>query len=168
MGSEGVPDCPSARANRGGTLNMHEISFEEAVQLILAKDSRYHRDAYEFVRDALDHTKKTAGKKALHVTGQQLLEGIRELGLSRFGPMAVTVFEEWGIRDCKDFGEIVFNLVDNGVLAKTENDRRADFANGYDFWEAFRKPFLPSNRLVQNPGTAAVPGSKSEEETSRS
>jgi uncharacterized repeat protein (TIGR04138 family) len=147
---------------------MHEISFEEAVQLILAKDSRYQRDAYGFVRDALDHTKKTAGKKALHVTGQQLLEGIREFGLSQLGPMAVTVFEEWGIRDCKDFGEIVFNLVDNGVLAKTENDRRADFANGYDFWEAFRKPFLPSNRLAQSPGTAAVPGSKSEEETSRS
>jgi uncharacterized repeat protein (TIGR04138 family) len=63
--------------------------------------------------------------------------------------MAVTVFEEWGIHSCQDFGEIVFNMVDIGLLAKTEKDSRADFSDGYEFFEAFRKPFLPS-RLGKN------------------
>jgi|SRR6266850_840784 len=143
---------------------MHELSFEEAVQQIVAKDSRYQRDAYNFVRDALDRTKKTVGKKVVHVTGQQLLTGIREFGLSQFGPMAMTVFEEWGIKSCEDFGEIVFNLVDNGVLAKTESDSRADFADGYAFWEAFRKPFLPLAKPPQPPGQAeGLPNAKPEQ-----
>ena len=139
---------------------MHEVSLEEPVQQILAKDSRYHHDAYFFIRDALDFTKKPGGRKSpQHVTGQQLLEGIREFGLSQFGPMAITVFEEWGIKECKDFGEIVFNLVDNGVLAKNENDKKSDFADGYDFRDAFQKPFLPSTRLSEERANG-MPGSK--------
>jgi uncharacterized repeat protein (TIGR04138 family) len=61
--------------------------------------------------------------------------------------MAVTVFEEWGVRSCRDFGEIVFNMVEIRLLAKTERDTRDDFQNGYDFTDAFRKPFWPENKL---------------------
>jgi uncharacterized repeat protein (TIGR04138 family) len=57
--------------------------------------------------------------------------------------MAITVLHEWGIRTCPDFGEIVFNLIDAGWLAKTKDDSREDFAGGYDFDAAFRQPFLP-------------------------
>src|SRR6202040_2003319 len=46
-------------------------------------------------------------------TGRQLLEGIRDYALAQFGPMAMTVLEEWGIRGCSDFGEIVFNMVES-------------------------------------------------------
>jgi uncharacterized repeat protein (TIGR04138 family) len=60
--------------------------------------------------------------------------------------MTLTVFSEWGIRTCEDFGEIVFNLVENSLLAKTKKDSREDFKGGYEFSEAFRKPFLPSAR----------------------
>ena len=56
--------------------------------------------------------------------------------------MAITLLEEWGIHNCQDFGDIVFNMVDVGWLAKTEQDSRADFQGGYDFQEAFRKPLL--------------------------
>jgi len=170
LGGENV----SHRASSGATrrtrkaLNMHELSFEETVQQIMTKDSRYRQDAYHFLRDALDHTKKTVGKKALHVTGQQLLAGIREFGLNQFGPMALTVFEEWGIKSCKDFGEIVFNLVDNGVLAKTESDSRADFADGYNFWEAFRRPFVPSTRPPQTTEQADGLPNAEPEQTPRS
>ncbi len=131
---------------------MQEISFEAALEKVLARDPRYHRDAYAFVREALDYTQKRVGRanggKLRHVTGQELLEGIREFALQQFGPMTLTVFEEWGIRQCSDFGEIVFNLIEAGVLSKTESDSRADFAQGYDFEEAFRKPFLPRRKLV--------------------
>ena len=129
---------------------MHEVSFEEALAKVEAKDPRYRRDAYLFVREALDHTQKTIGKDARgrirHVTGQELLIGIREYALQQFGPMTKAVLEEWGVRSCPDFGEIVFNMVEVGWLAKTEKDSRADFEGGYDFDEAFRKPFLPKGK----------------------
>ena len=129
---------------------MHEVSFEEALVRIRAKDPRYDREAYLFVREALDHTQKTIGKdprgRIRHVTGQELLTGIREFALQQFGPMVKTVLDAWGIHCCADFGEIVFNMIEVGWLAKTEKDRRADFAPGYDFDEAFRKPFLPKGK----------------------
>ena len=93
----------------------------------------------------------TSEKAVRHVTGQQLLAGIRQHALAQFGPMAATVLNEWGVHRCEDFGEIVFNLVENGVLAKTEQDSRADFQGGYDFDEAFRKPFLPGNAEAHKP-----------------
>jgi uncharacterized repeat protein (TIGR04138 family) len=82
-----------------------------------------------------------------HVSGQELLAGIRAYALDQFGPMAMTVFEEWGVHNCADFGEIVFNMVEVSLLAKTEQDDRADFEGGYGFEDAFRKPFLPKSKL---------------------
>ena len=128
---------------------MQAASFEEAIEQIAAQDLRYHREAYFFLREALDHTHKITGKppkknELRHVSGQELLKGIREYALQQFGPMTLTVLEEWGIKCCMDFGEIVFNMVETKLLAKTEQDSREDFRNGYDFHDAFRKPFLPS------------------------
>jgi uncharacterized repeat protein (TIGR04138 family) len=132
---------------------MHEITFEEALNLIEAKDSRYRREAYLFVKEALDHTQKIIGKqnrgRLRHVTGQELLAGIREFALAQYGPMALMLLEEWGIRKCSDFGDLVFNMIDAGWLAKTEKDSRADFEPGYDFTEAFRDPFLPTSKIAR-------------------
>jgi uncharacterized repeat protein (TIGR04138 family) len=129
---------------------MQEINFDEAVEQILARDSRYTRDAYLFVREALDYTQRLVGKETRgqirHVSGQELLDGIRQFALNQFGPMVVTVFEEWGVHNCRDFGEIVFNMVETSLLAKTEKDTRDDFQNSYDFTEAFRKPFWPQSK----------------------
>ena len=144
---------------------MHEVSFEEAFNRIRAKDPRYHRDAYLFVREALDHTQKTSGRdprgRIRHVSGQELLAGIRDYALQQFGPMAMTVFEEWGVRGCADFGEIVFNMIGVDWLAKTDKDSRADFAAGYDFDEAFRKPFLPKGKQAR-PAPEASPAQSPE------
>lgn len=129
---------------------MQAVNFEEVLDLLVKKDPRYQRDGYFFLREALDHTQKMVGKakkgEIHHVTGQQLLSGIRDYALSQFGPMTLTVLEEWGIRSCEDFGEMVFNMVANNLLAKTEKDSREDFKGGYDFEDAFRKPFLPQKK----------------------
>jgi uncharacterized repeat protein (TIGR04138 family) len=141
---------------------MKKINVQDALDQILRKDPRYDRDAYTFVREALDHTLKRLKKpdreqvirqaretgdeskrRASHVTGQELLEGARDLALKQFGPLGRTVLEHWGVTRCEDFGEIVFNMVEAGVLGKTDRDTKADFAGGYDFEEAFTKPFLP-------------------------
>jgi uncharacterized repeat protein (TIGR04138 family) len=130
---------------------MQEVNFDEALDQILATDSRFHRDAYLFMREALDFTQKLVGRenqgKVRHVTGQELLDGLRQYALQQFGPMTATVFEEWGIRNCQNFGEIVFNMVEIGLLAKTDKDTPDDFQTGYDFTEAFRKPFWPEAKL---------------------
>jgi uncharacterized repeat protein (TIGR04138 family) len=132
---------------------MQELNFDHTLELIRAKDPRYHVDAYHFVREALDHTQKAVMRQnraqPRHVSGQELLEGIREYALTQFGPMALMVFEEWGVQRCEDFGEIVFNMVEIGLLGKTEKDSREDFSAGYDFETAFRKPFLPAGRRTE-------------------
>jgi uncharacterized repeat protein (TIGR04138 family) len=130
---------------------MQAVNFEEVLDLLVQKDPRYQRDGYFFLREALDHTQKMVGKakkgEIRHVSGQELLSGIREYALSQFGPMTLTVLEEWGIRTCEDFGEMVFNMVANNLLAKTDKDSREDFKDGYSFEEAFRNPFLPSGKI---------------------
>jgi uncharacterized repeat protein (TIGR04138 family) len=138
---------------------MQEVNFDEALETILAKDSRFSREAYFFLRESLDFTQKIIGKEnrggIRHVSGQELLDGIRQLALQQFGPMAATVFEEWGVKNSRDFGEIVFNMVEENLLAKTETDSRDDFQNGYDFTDAFRKPFWPQDKLNADAKTVA-------------
>ena len=122
-------------------------SFQDTVNEIIKKDSRFEADAYFFLVEALDVTVKSIRKNqpdhGRHVSGKELLEGIKEYALDEFGPMTHTVFAEWGIHSTQDFGEIVFNLVEAGRLGKTESDSREDFKNAYDFDEAFLMPFEP-------------------------
>ena len=138
---------------------MQPINYIEVVERIVQNDPRYHRDAYPFLRDALDHTQRLVNKqsktKPRHVSGQELLEGIRQFSLEQFGPMTLSVFNEWGIFRCEDFGELVFNLVESELLSKTEKDSRADFQGGYDFFDAFRKPFLPTRSPATTPPVPA-------------
>lgn len=139
---------------------MQAVNFEEILDKIVTTDPRYQREAYFFLREALDHTQKLVAKskkgEVRHVSGQELLEGIREYALSQFGPMTLTVLGEWGIRSCEDFGEMVFNMVESSLLAKTENDSRDDFKGGYNFENAFRKPFLPQSKLPQTEPTSQL------------
>src|SRR5918911_1285602 len=126
---------------------MQKIGFAEALDSIVAADPRYAREAYVFLRDALDFTtkqqKKIRGTTVRHVAGPELLEGVRQYALKEFGPMVVTVLSYWGIRSCEDIGEMVFNLIDAGVFGRSERDSREDFKCGYDFAQAFVEPFLP-------------------------
>jgi uncharacterized repeat protein (TIGR04138 family) len=130
---------------------MQDTDFADIVGLICKEDPRFDRKAYDFIRLGLDHTvkelKKKEGSKAgrsRHVSGPELLEGLRIYALDQFGPLAKTVLNSWGVSRCRDFGEIVFNLIDYNVFSKTENDRREDFSDIYTFDDAFVKPFRPA------------------------
>lgn len=125
--------------------------FSQIVSQIAQEDKRYKRGAYYFVREALDHTIRSKNpnldpNQQIHISGQMFLEGIREYAKKQYGPMTMDLFKDWGINACKDFGEIVFNLVDYGVLGRTDQDRREDFAKGFDFEEEFVKPYLPKSK----------------------
>jgi uncharacterized repeat protein (TIGR04138 family) len=142
---------------------MQKIGFAETLDSIVTSDPRYQRDAYVFLRDALDFTtkqqKKTKGVSVRHVTGPELLDGVRRYALKEFGPMVMTVFDNWGIRSCEDIGNIVFNLIGAGVFGKTEEDSIEDFKNVYGFEEAFVKPFAPEKPAIAKPA-AHLPARK--------
>ena len=142
---------------------MQKIGFAEALESVVGSDPRYQRDGYIFLRDALDFTtkqqKKIKGVSVRHVTGPELLDGVRHYALKEFGPMVMTVFDSWGIRSCEDVGHMVFNLIGAGVFGKTEQDSIEDFKNVYDFEEAFVKPFAPEKPETVKP-PAQLPASK--------
>jgi uncharacterized repeat protein (TIGR04138 family) len=137
--------------------------FAEIVSLICKEDARFDRKAYDFIRLGLDHTVKELKSKesgrasrSRHVSGPELLEGLRIYALDQYGPLTKTVLESWGVSRCSDFGEIVFNLIEYNVFSKTDNDRREDFSDIYTFEEAFVKPFLPSKSRRGSSGAEAL------------
>jgi len=127
---------------------MQKIGFNEALDAILETHPGYDREAYLFLRDALEFSveklKKSKGEGSRHVNASQLLEGVREHALQQFGPMVPTVFEFWGVHSCEDIGHMVYHLIEAGIFGKTQEDTLEDFRQGYDFHAAFVQPFLPS------------------------
>lgn len=113
-----------------------ERDDEQKISQILLRDDRYHKEAYRFVQEGLEFTVQRRGRRG-HVSGKELLEGLRDMARERFGLMARTVLNQWGVKGTADFGELVFNLVDEQVMSKQDSDTREDFANVYDFEEVF-------------------------------
>ena len=133
---------------------MNDKDFLATVEKIVNEDPRYAPDAYQFISEAVFYTTdklRTEEPDKKHISGQELLEGIREFALNRFGPMAKTVLNSWGINESMDIGRIVFHMVDNDLLGSSENDSIDDFRNGYDFTEAFTKPFIPEKNTNNIP-----------------
>jgi uncharacterized repeat protein (TIGR04138 family) len=126
------------------------MTFNAELAEVAKRDPRYSYEAYEFIFQALHFTQKrlgrmpapdadpdeVAGEPHHHVSGPELLEGVRALALQEFGFMARTVLRQWGIRKTDDFGEIVFNLVEAKLMSKTDEDTRADFRDVFDLDEA--------------------------------
>jgi len=125
---------------------MQKPAFHETLDQLVANDPRYTREAYGFLREALEFTQKRRRKsraESTHVSANELLGGFREYSLQQFGPMGLTVLEYWGVRSTGDVGRMVFNLIEAGVFGRAEDDRIEDFENGFSFEEAFVEPFRP-------------------------
>ena len=120
----------------------------ESILRICRGDGRYAPQAYYFVFDALDYTIQRMHKMR-HVTGRELLEGVRLYATENFGFMARSVLEEWGVRSTEDLGNIVFNLVEGELLSRTETDKREDFVDVFDFDDAFDQSFRKSLESVR-------------------
>lgn len=132
---------------------MKNLEEAEVLRGLILRDPRYTVGAYCFVQDSLSFAVNWLDKPDKgpnrHVSGQELLEGMRVYAIKEFGPLAKRVLNEHGIFECLDFGHIVFNLVEVGLLGKTDEDSIEDFSEGFDFDEAFRLPFLPNDRQVE-------------------
>jgi uncharacterized repeat protein (TIGR04138 family) len=100
--------------------------FWLVVERIRASDGRYARDAYAFVMDGLDHTVRALDERR-HVTARELLDGLCRFARDRYGMMAYDVLQTWGIKAGSDVGEIVFQLVEAGILSRRDEDTREEF-----------------------------------------
>jgi uncharacterized repeat protein (TIGR04138 family) len=124
------------------------LNSRNKIKEIIKKDARYSLQAYQFIFEALDYTTNMLGKNQhkttdvdRHVTGKQLMEGIKQYAIKQFGFMTLTVFGQWGINQDIDFGNIVFNLVESGLMGKTDKDSLDDFKNNYDMKKVFDEEF---------------------------
>ena len=136
---------------------MSEESY--SLQQLIDKDSRYPVEAYFFIREALafasdsmelgmhDLDKEIAesdlekSRRERHLSGQELCEAIRLYAINQFGYMAKVVLKSWGIQATSDFGEIVYNMIDVGIMKKSSRDQRSHFDDVYQFNEAFESDF---------------------------
>lgn len=116
------------------------MDFGVKVTQILGKDSRYDMEAYSFVLSGLQYTLSKLDEHR-HISGRELLDGIREYALRQYGPMTRTVLEYWGIKNTMDFGEIVFNLVETGLMKRRPEDLKEEFKNVFDFEKVFDRPY---------------------------
>jgi len=120
----------------------------DPVRKVWKADGRYRLEAYQFLFDALDKSVRLAGKVEAqgperHISGQELLAGMRQHASDLFGPLAAQVWRTWGIKSTLDWGRIVFALVEAKLLNRQDTDTIDDFANGYDFDEAFVNHYRP-------------------------
>ncbi len=106
----------------------------------------YHPLAYKFVFSALRFTQEQLGRDRAteatgHISGRELLDGIRRMGLQHFGMLSIPVFNTWGIHSTDDFGHIVFQLIDAGEMRKNSDDQLTDFCGVYDFSKVFNDDY---------------------------
>jgi uncharacterized repeat protein (TIGR04138 family) len=112
----------------------------EKIERITSRDKRYKTQAYSFVMAAVEYTISLL-EEPRHVTAVELLDGVRRSAMKQYGPMAKQVFNFWGVNESLDFGNIVYNLIDEGLLSKNEEDSLDDFASVYDFTEVFEEDY---------------------------
>lgn len=123
----------------------------KSLQDVVDQLGLYPREAFLFVQQGLNYTvmklhgpekeSTTAVDPSRHVSGQQLSEGLREYALMQWGFLASVVLKRWNICTTLDFGRIVFALVDNGFMQKTEDDSVEDFRNVFSFDSAFESGY---------------------------
>ena len=132
---------------------MQALRFDAAVENILQREKRFEAGAYFLLKEAPDFTLKRTleeGGEERHVSGRELILGFRDYALQEFGPMAYTLLREWGVHACPDVGDMVFELIEEGMFGKQDSDTREDFAGHYEFSEAFLLPFLPEGVSLES------------------
>jgi uncharacterized repeat protein (TIGR04138 family) len=116
---------------------------------IAPKAGRFHPRAFLFVLAALEHIQQRLPERR-HVSGEELSHACRDLAIEQYGLLARTVLAHWGIRSTGDFGEIVYALIDAGLLIRQPDDKLEDFHGVYEF-AAFEEEY-PWGREMREDG----------------
>jgi len=97
---------------------------------------RFPPHAYAFVLASLERCQVQRPVRG-HISGAELARACREFALEQFGLTAGTVLSHWGLRRTRDFGTIVYDLIEAGLLVSQPEDRIEDFDDVFDFADAF-------------------------------
>lgn len=135
----------------------HVDVADDLLHRLQERNPRFHRKAYVFVLSAL-HKVMEGLHRPRHISGAELSDGVRTLALESFGPTARTVLGHWGIHCTGDLGEVVFALVDTGVLVKEDEDELRDFQDLFDFEEVFELDYPWAAQARLDPSSSS-PGS---------
>lgn len=120
---------------------MPELAFRDGIMdRIRLKEPRFDERAYLFVLGALEYCQQRLEERR-HINGKELALACRDLALEKFGVMAGLVLEHWGVRSSADLGDVVFTLVDLGLLMSQPSDSREEFADVFDFDQAFAREY---------------------------
>lgn len=119
-----------------------DAELAERVEQAIRADGRYPPEAFEFLNQGLERAVRDKGPELVaegsrHVSGQELCVALRRLAVERWGPLAGAVLRSWNIRATRDFGEMVYLMIEIGLMGKQDSDSIDDFNNVYDFREAF-------------------------------
>ena len=120
---------------------MSQLCFRDGIMdRIRAREPRFHEGAYLFVLSALEYSQARLAERR-HICGRELARACRDLALERYGIMARLVLEHWGVRSTADIGDIVFTLVDLGLLISQPTDTREEFVGVFDFDQEFEREY---------------------------
>lgn len=120
---------------------MPELAFRDGVMdRIRVRESRFDERAFLFVLAAIEFCQQRLPERR-HLTGRELAVGCRDLALDRYGVLARSVLEHWGLVSSASIGEVVFALVDVGLLSAQPTDSKADFIDVFDFGDAFDRNY---------------------------
>lgn len=123
------------------------IALKKTIDEIAIEDGRYDARALKFVFEGLaatiDKFRRQEDLEAMprHITGQELSWGLAEVAQKKWGRLAEMVLEHWGIRTTRDFGEIVYLMIDSGWMTSQDTDSIDDFDRVFDFKEVFEKQY---------------------------
>jgi uncharacterized repeat protein (TIGR04138 family) len=122
-------------------VSVPELAFRDGIMdRIRLRESRFDERAYLFVLGALEFCQQRLEERR-HISGRELALACRDLALEKFGVMAGLVLEHWGVRSSADLGDVVFTLVDLGLLMSQPTDSREEFADVFDFDQAFAREY---------------------------
>jgi uncharacterized repeat protein (TIGR04138 family) len=132
------------------------MSSETQIDLkeIMDQAGGYSPACFGFIRDGLAHTVEMVHgnpaeqtilelglvEDSRHVCGHELCIGLKDYAIERYGMLAKSVLNKWGIHYTRDFGNIIFAMVEAGLMRTTDDDRIDDFDSIYEFDDVFADP----------------------------
>jgi len=131
----------------GGYADIEIQPMKKTIEEIAQDDGRYDARALKFVFEGLASTVEKFRQQPdsedmpRHISGQELAWGLAEVAQKRWGRLAAMVLSSWNVNTPRDFGEIVYLMIDHGWMTSQETDTIEDFNDVFDFTDVFEKKY---------------------------
>lgn len=132
---------------------MNDLTFvADVLTRIRSHSEQFDERAYLFVLGAIEHVQGRLPARR-HLGGAEVAWACRDLAWEQFGLLAPAVLRHWGITSTESVGQVVFTLVEAGLLVAQPGDSVDDFNDVYDFAQAFRAEYVWKGASAGHLGT---------------